>query len=168
MSIEQNKALASRFGQVWGRESLNTVDELAALDIRVHYPALGEPLHGPQAVKQVLRAWHSAFPDSDRTDQDVIAEQDRVVIAWTVRATHRGELWGVPPTGRAAAIKGISIYRIAGGKIVDERGVGDALGLMQQLGAIPAEPRLRGLGATSPSPTPSWPSSCAEAARRCC
>lgn len=84
----------------------------------------------------MLGAWHSAFPDSDRTDEDVIAEEDRVAIAWTVRATHRGELWGVPPTGNAVAMKGVSIYRIAGGKIAEETGVGDALGLMRQLGAV--------------------------------
>ena len=138
MSVEQNKALARRFGQVWGRESIDTVDELAARELCVHYPALGEPLHGPEAFKEVLRAWHSAFPDSDRTDEDVIAEGAKVMISWTARGTHRGDLWGIPPTGRAVAMRGVSVYCLADGRIVEEKGVGDALGLMQQLGALPA------------------------------
>jgi hypothetical protein len=77
VSIEQNKALARRFGHVWGRESVDTVDELAAPELCVHYPALGEPLHRPEAFKQLLRAWHSAFPASDHTDEDASPTEKR-------------------------------------------------------------------------------------------
>jgi hypothetical protein len=56
---------------------------------------------------------------------------------WTCRGTHRGEYAGIPPTGKPFQLNGITICRVANGKVVEERGVGDALGMMQQLSVIP-------------------------------
>jgi predicted ester cyclase len=56
----------------------------------------------------------------------------------TLRGTHQGEFMGIPPTGRQVTFTGIHISRVAGGKIAEEWGQFDALGMMQQLGVIPA------------------------------
>ncbi len=68
----------------------------------------------------------------------MIAEGDKVMLRWTWQATHQGEFWGVAPTGKQITYEGISILRLADGKIVDDRFQADMLGLMQQFGAIPA------------------------------
>jgi predicted ester cyclase len=71
----------------------------------------------------------------------MIAEGDKVVSRWTIRGTHKGDLvtpYGpVSPTGRQVTYTGISIHRLADGKIVDDRFEGDVLGLLQQVGALP-------------------------------
>ena len=138
MATEENKALVRRFVQVWGKGSLDTVDELAAPDFSVYYHLLRETVHGPEAFKQVLREVHAGLPDVEAVSEDVIAEGDQVVVRWTMRGTHTGELLGIPPTGKQVTLTGITIYRLTDGKIVEERGEEDALGFMQQLGVIPA------------------------------
>ncbi len=139
MSAQENKAIVRRFGHVWGKESLATVDELADAHLSVHYPVLGEPIRGPEGFKQFLKQFHAAFPDADLTFEDEIAEDDKVVIRWTLRGTHQRELLGIQPTGKKATWTGITIYRLARGKVVEERGEEDALGLLRQLGVIPAQ-----------------------------
>lgn len=138
MATEENKALVRRFVQVWGKGSLDTVDELAAPDFSVYYPLLPRTVHGPEAFKQVLMRVHAGLPDLEVVSEEVIAEGDQVVVRWTVRGTHTGEWLGIPPTGKQVRWTGITIYRLTDGKIVEERGEEDALGVMQQLGVIAA------------------------------
>jgi steroid delta-isomerase-like uncharacterized protein len=138
MSIEENKAIALRFGQVWGKGDLGLVDELAAPDIRVSYPLMPAPTQGAAAFKEVLKMVHSAFSDLEIEIGEPIAEGNRVAVGWTMRGTHNGDMMGLPPTGRSVSWSGITFYRIEGGKVVDERGEEDALGLLKQVGAIPA------------------------------
>ena len=83
-----------------------------------------------------MSTYHSGFPDSQVTIEDLIAEGDRVVTRWTVRGTHQGELMGNAPTGNPATVTGILVDRISGGKIEEEWADYDTLHLMQQIGAV--------------------------------
>jgi steroid delta-isomerase-like uncharacterized protein len=139
VSTDETRAIAQRFAQVWFGGSPSIVDELADPNLTVYYPVIGQPIRGAQAFKQVLEMVHAALPDADGSVDEVIAEGDRAVIRWTLRGTHRGDLLGIPPTGRRVEWTGISIYRLANGKVVEEQGEEDALGLMRQLGVIPEE-----------------------------
>jgi ketosteroid isomerase-like protein len=76
------------------------VDELLAPDYVSHAPGEPELKRGPEDIKEVVRAYHSAFPDLTYTVEKQVAEGDMVVTRWTVRGTHQGELMGVPPSGR--------------------------------------------------------------------
>ena len=69
---------------------------------------------------------------------DHIAEGDKVVTRWTATGTNTGEMMGIRPTGKKATITGITIDRITDGKIVEEGENFDELGMMKQLGVIPA------------------------------
>jgi steroid delta-isomerase-like uncharacterized protein len=80
--------------------------------------------------------YFAAFPDINVTVEDVIAEGDKAVTRWTIRGTHRGELMGIAPTDKPIELKGITIHRIEGGKIVEEWERYDNLGMMQQLGVV--------------------------------
>ena len=110
MSEDENKALARRFIQVWAPGNLSVLDELAAPDITVIYPVLGEPVRGAAAFKQLLAHFHAACPDVEISVQEQIAEGDKVVTRWSVCGTHRGELLGVPPTGRPLSWTRITIH----------------------------------------------------------
>jgi predicted ester cyclase len=67
-----------------------------------------------------------------------LAEGDKVVTRWIERGTHQGELMRIAPTGNQVRVDRITISRIEDGKIVEEWEMYDALGMMQQLGAIPS------------------------------
>lgn len=139
MTIEENKALVRRFVQeVWGEGNLHAIDELVTPNFRIYYPLLRETVHGPEAFKQVIIRIHAGLSDVEAVSEEVIAEGDQVVVRWTLRGIHAGEIQGIPPTGKHLTLTGIGFYRLTDGKIVEERGEEDALGYMQQLGVIPA------------------------------
>ena len=68
----------------------------------------------------------------------MIAEGDKVLVRLTTRATHQGELLGIPPTGKAVTITVMGLFHVADGKIGEQWVARDDLGMMQQLGVIPA------------------------------
>jgi steroid delta-isomerase-like uncharacterized protein len=136
VSVEENKAIAQRFAQVWTAGCLHIVDELAAPDIVVSYPIPPEPLRGTEAFKGFLAGLMEGLPDAVVTVDDMIAEGDKVACRWTMRGTHKGPLFGFPATEKQVEILGFTFYRIAGGRVAEESGIGNTLGLMQQLGAV--------------------------------
>lgn len=137
ISAERNREIIRRFVQVWAPEHVNIVDELAHSEIKVKYPTIPEALVGIEAFKAYLLGFHAAFPDMTVTTGDIVAEGDKVAACWTISATHQGEMDGIPATGNPIEVSGITLYRLADSKVVEENGVGDVLGLMQQLGIIP-------------------------------
>ncbi|MFI5274172.1 MAG: ester cyclase [Ktedonobacterales bacterium] len=137
MAAEDNKDLARRFLQVWGRGSPELIDELATPDLSVYYPLFpAGPTHGAEAFKQRLAGLHAAFPDLDIIAEDVLADGDRVIVRWNISGTQQGTFFGVAGTGKRLTWTGITIYRVAGGKIAEEVGEEDTLGLLRQLGVL--------------------------------
>jgi steroid delta-isomerase-like uncharacterized protein len=133
---EQNKMLVRRvLEEVWNRGNFAVVDELIARDYVGHSSI---ETRGAQGYKQFFVAQRKAFPDIQYTVEDQVAEGDRVVTRWKARGTHRGELMGIPPTGKQGAVTGITIFRIVGGNVVECWTNVDELGMLQQLGVIPA------------------------------
>ena len=124
----------------WAEGNLDTLEdalaEVYAEDIVVHEP--DEDVRGVEGLKQFVTMIRSAIPDLHITLEDDIAEGDKVVSRWSAQGTHQGELMGIAPTGNQMMITGITIHRIEEGKIVEEWENWDALGLMQQIGAIPS------------------------------
>jgi steroid delta-isomerase-like uncharacterized protein len=134
MSIEENKAIFRRIVEEgFNKGNLAIVDELVATDHVNHT----DNVHGPEEYKQFITMYRTAFPDLHMTVEDQIAEGDKVVNRWTSRGTHKGDLMGIPPTGKQITVMGMYVARITGGKIMEEWGNFDALGMMQQLGVVP-------------------------------
>ena len=135
MNTEENKAIALRFAQVWTAGNLHLVDELAAPDIVVSYPHPPEPIRGAEGFKAFLEEVFVGLPDAVVTVDEMLAEEDKVACRWTMHGTHLGPWFGFPSTGKAVQLSGFTFYRIANGKVVEETGMGDALGLLMQMGA---------------------------------
>ena len=136
---DQNKAIARRALEVFGSGDLDALDDLVAenaLDHDTQNPH-GD-IRGPEGAKQTAAMYRAAFSDLQITIEDQIAEGDKVVNRWTARGTQDGDLPGLPASGRTSTVTGISIDRIEGGKIAESWGNWDTLGMMQQLGAVPA------------------------------
>jgi predicted ester cyclase len=139
MSSEDNQALAHRFHMdIFEKGDLTVADELVTPDFVIHFPGLHPELsQGPEGVKKYATMIRTAFPGLHVTHDDTIAAGDRVVIRWTARATHQGELMGIAPTGKQVTITGIDIFRLAHGKLAEMWQNWDQLGTLQQIGAIP-------------------------------
>ena len=91
-----------------------------------------------EGFKQFGRVFLSAFPGGTSTIEDVIAEGDKVVSRITYRGTHTRDMMGIPPTGKSVTVPETIIDQFADGKIVESWRLFDQMGMMQQLGVIPA------------------------------
>jgi predicted ester cyclase len=136
MSLEENKIIARRcIEDIWGKGDFEAEQELIATNVVDHNPLPGLA-PGLEGHHQALTMFRSAF-DGQMILEDVIAEGDKVVDRWTFHGTHRGEFFGIPPTGKQVTLTGMDINRIENGQIVAFWHQEDILGLMQQLGVVP-------------------------------
>jgi steroid delta-isomerase-like uncharacterized protein len=140
MSAAENKKLLRRFyEEVCNQQRFELLDQLLAENYEHHNPSLPpEMQHGRAAFGQILRMFYGAFPDLQGTVETLIGEGDKVVARIRFRGTHRGELMGVPASGNPVDFSVIEIYRIANGQMVEGWAALDVLGVMQQIGAMPA------------------------------
>ena len=92
---------------------------------------------GLAGIKQFYRQFWVAFPDVQLTAEEMIAEDDRVACRFTFRATHRGELMGVPATGKRVTVNGMTILRFAAGRCIERWSQADFLSMLRQFGVAP-------------------------------
>jgi len=136
--MADNKAIARRFIETFNTDDLAAADEFIAAGFTNHDPGTPPLPTGPEGYRQLVRTYRTAFPDLRLTVEDLIAEGDKVAVRWTAKGTNNGELMGMPPTGKPGTVSGISILPIEGGKITAQWVNWDTLGMLQQLGVIPA------------------------------
>lgn len=133
---EENKAIARRFlDALWNQVDFTVVDDLVASDYDGHSST---EIHGPDGAKEFVPTLREAFPDFHFTVADQISEGDKVVTRWIAGGSHKGEFQGMPASGRQVTMTGITIFRIANGKLIEGWTSEDMLGFLRQLGAIAA------------------------------
>jgi steroid delta-isomerase-like uncharacterized protein len=133
--LEQNRRLIHRFyDEMWNPGNFAKVDELIAEGI-VFRGSLGNEMRGREGFRGYMRKVQSAFPDFHNAVEEIVAEGDRVVTRMTYSGTHRGELFGVAPTGKKIAYAGAAFFRIEDGKVAEGWVLGDLLSVLRQLGA---------------------------------
>jgi len=138
MSIQESKAIVRRFAEeILNEKKLDRADEIMAQDYIDHGAMPGQAA-GLQGFKSKGSMWAAAVPDLRVRTEDMFAEGDRVAVRWTAEGTQSGNLLGIPASGRSFRFKGMSIFRIAAGKIAEQWEEWDKLDLMQQLGVVPA------------------------------
>lgn len=134
-----SKALSRRLlEEAFNAGNLQVVDELVAPEFVSHDAAMPEPVVGIEAAKASIAGYRDAFPDLHLMIEEMIAEGELVATRWSARGTHRGDLMGITATGKQATVTGITIDRIRDGRFVESWTNWDTLGLLQQLGAVPA------------------------------
>ena len=102
-----------------------------------HSPLPGQA-PGAEGLKQIMGMFFAAFPDLHGTIEDEITEGDKLVQRMTSRGTHKGDFMGIAPTGKQVTFTEMHIIRIVNGKAVEHWSEADQLGMMQQLGVVPA------------------------------
>ncbi|MGW4529379.1 ester cyclase [Nocardia sp. NPDC004340] len=137
---EQNKATAKRIFDAWNARDLDVFDEVIAADAIDHDPQNPHAeVHGPAALRRQAEMYLAAFPDTRMLVNEQFAEGDFVLTRWTASGTNQGPLMGMPATGKPVVIAGMTVTRFqADGKVGESWANWDTLGMLQQLGVIPA------------------------------
>ena len=126
-----NEALLRRFyREVYADWNMAMVDEVVSPRFTSHDWPAGAT--GPQAFRKYYAALKAAVPDARYEVDDIIGEGDRVVVRWRMLGTHTGDFRGIAPSGRAITLRGVAIYRVEGGKLVERWVVSDLYGALEE------------------------------------
>jgi len=142
MSLEHNKLLIKRFfDELWNGRHLEVADEIFAENCLTHQLRSGRDIvavkRGPSEIKEHVLAWVEGFPDIEFTVEQMIAEDDSVVTRARMAGTHKGPWLGIAATGNKVNIRMMTTHKIAGGKIVEDWVLIEALGFLNELGLLP-------------------------------
>ncbi len=138
LSPEAYTVLVRRYlEEIIHQGNVAAIDESIATNHVLNWPGSSTPMCGPEAFKQLLIIYASAFPDLHWTTEQVAAEGETVVARLRARGTHLRELMGMPPTGKQATWTETHIFRVAGGKLVEHWTNLDQVRMLQQLGVLP-------------------------------
>ena len=121
---------------------INTADENLAQQLispvaKFYVPGQSEPLQGPKGYLMTIAMMRGGFPDIQWTIEDMITENNKVAVRFTLRGTHKGVFFGVPATEKSVVVQAMNFYRLADNQIIEEFGQPDMLGLLTQIGAVP-------------------------------
>lgn len=136
-TLENNKKIARQSIEAFEKKDYNLLEKITDTSkFKLHVPGNKNPLNYKEAVK-FNNEYNTAFPDTKVTIESQVAEGDHVVTKLSYHGTHKGELQGIPASGKKVKVTGMSLQRIVNGKIVEEWDEMDSLGMMKQIGAIP-------------------------------
>lgn len=137
MDPKNARALIARVAdELWNEGNLSVVNEVMAPEGAYHGPHMPGGTGDREAWRRAVGMYLAAFPDSHVTFDELLVCADTVVGRWSATGTHTGPLPGVEPTGRRIAIDGITVYRIAGGQVVEAWEQLDMLGMWRQIGVV--------------------------------
>ncbi|HXR32609.1 MAG TPA: ester cyclase [Verrucomicrobiae bacterium] len=138
MSTENKNIVRRLYDEVWNKRKLDLVPELISPSHALLDPLLSGSQVGPEPYRRRIQEFAASFPDLRFTLDDLIAEKEKVAAAWVFSGTHKGDFMNIPATGKKVSVEGITIHYIRNGKILDSNARWDAMGLLRQLGALPA------------------------------
>lgn len=125
------------YADVWSSGNVGAMRELFSPDL-AFMDREDSSLSGIAGLEELTRRWHTGFPDMQEEVLDLVVDGDKAICRFRLTGTHLGPFLGIQPTGRRIAIEGVDIYALRDGKIVSLEYVQDTLGLLRQLGQLPA------------------------------
>ena len=134
---EQNKSLVRSFNESFNAGDLDAAVAVFAPNAVIHNSGAPGALN-VEGFKQFGGVFRTAFPDGTLTIDDLIVDGDKIVSRITYQGTHTGDMMGILPTGKPVTVSAIIIDQFADGKIVESWRLFDQMGMMQQLGLVPA------------------------------
>ena len=135
MTHDENRDLVRDYYEtVYNRRDLGQLDAFLAPDFVSAGPG---GRMDREAHATALAASLAALPDLHLTVEEQLAEHDAVMTRWSATGTHRGALFGIPPTGRTVTASAIHVQHLRDGRIVDQWEQFDTLGVLGQLGLVP-------------------------------
>ena len=139
MAAEENRALIQRFyDEGWNANNLDVYDELVTENFVDHQAIPGLP-RGREGFKMLNAMFRKSFPDVWVNHEGHIADENTVSCRWTSTGTHRGDLFGIPATGKKITVTATVWYRVENGRLAEGWISRDDFGMMRQLGVIPSQ-----------------------------
>lgn len=136
MSIEENKATIRRLNEEFiNKSNASILDELYSPELRRSRRGL-QWIVSTYDGQRGFENLHEAFPDYHSQIEEQIGEGDLVIAHCTITGTHRGELFGIAPTGKTISMNQVVYYRFYEGKVTEIWAISDELGLLHQLGLV--------------------------------
>ena len=135
MTRDDMKALIERLHRIWNTGDLGAIPDIYADDFVFHWSKsyAATVSHGHEGIEAVIQDTLALFPDWQEDIVDRVIEGDRIVTHYTSTGTHKGAFLDLEPTGRRIKIDEISIFRVEGGKVAEQRCPVDDLTLLRQL-----------------------------------
>jgi steroid delta-isomerase-like uncharacterized protein len=147
MSADNKAIVRGLYEEAWNKRRLELLDEIISPSHALHDPNITGSAVGPEAYKRLVTRFITAFPDMRFTVEDIVAEKEKFAVAWTISGIHKGEYMGIPATNKKVSVDGITIHHFLNGKIMDSYTSWDTLGMMRQLGIVPALGQTKNLTA---------------------
>ncbi len=141
MSADLRELSHRLLDEVWNKRNMDLIDELISADFVMHDSS--HTCKGREEYKNFVHTYLTAFPDTVMTVQDQVTDGSTVATRWTATGTHQGPLNGIPGTGRRVTIEGVSFSKVVDGKFVESWNNWDTLGMLRQIGAVPAQSELQ-------------------------
>jgi predicted ester cyclase len=138
MSAQYKTAVENLIEKGFNQKDMSVFKDYFSANLTDHALPPGLP-GGLEGRTMFVSAFVTAFPDIHIHLEDTATEGDKLVTRWSAHGTHQGDLLGIPPTGKEVSINGIAIDRFENSQSVEHWEIIDQLGLMQQLGVIPAQ-----------------------------
>lgn len=134
---EHNKTIINRyFEEVWNKGKLDVLDEIMSTNYINHSPGMPNPPRGPEGLKPIVTAIREAFPDLHYVIKNIVVTDDQVAIHVIMNGTHKGDFFGIAPTGKTIEVNQMQIERIKDGMMSEHWRVTDDLSLLKQLGQL--------------------------------
>lgn len=139
--FDANKAVVRRYlDEVLSAGKLDKLDELVSSDFVDRTPGAPPQGRGPAVIRASQERARALFQDIRYSLEDIVAEGDRVVARYTVRAT-RKPAEGSSDPGPSIEVMGITLFRVSGGQIQEAWIVNDQIEMFRQLGFTLQPPR---------------------------
>ena len=137
----RNKQVVRQYFEAYVRQDTERIGQLvSSSNYTFHLSGMPSPMDWNATKKFYTAAW-SAFPDLHHDILDIVTEgEDKVAVHYNIIGTHKGELQGIPPTGKEVSFGAMDFITLIDGKVAEEWEIADTMGLMQQIGAIPSAP----------------------------
>ncbi|UJR84349.1 ester cyclase [Sandaracinus amylolyticus] len=152
MSQKPQDIVRALLEDTYSKGKVELVSQLCADEFVAHDPLMGRM--DRKGFEEQVKMYRRAFPDAKMEVVEQICSGDRVITKWRASGTHQAELMGIPATNKRAQVEGVSIDRIVNGKVVESYAQWDAMGLMRQLGVMPASIQMRPNGGGAKAPPP--------------
>ena len=137
MTVQKNVLLIRRFFEEQvNQDDLSRYEEFISKNVLIHGPASNQKIRGLAAVREIDSSYVEAYPKKKFSIKEIFGYGDRVMVRWVCRGKHKGTYKGIRPKNSQFAIMGLSIYRVAKGKIVEIWQYWDRLGILEQVGEV--------------------------------
>jgi steroid delta-isomerase-like uncharacterized protein len=138
MAADESKAVLDKWLHAWNTHDAEAAVALVTDDYKRRDPSAPD-IDGPDGQRAFLGQVFNAFPDIQVEELHRVAEGDLIAVHVIMTGSHQGELWGIPATGTTVRFEAQEMYRVRDGKVAEQFVLLDSLGLMQQLGVVPAQ-----------------------------